>query len=104
MTRCADQSQYVVEGRRRQPGDNKITPSKGQPTIELHPDPDPVMLHCDTRRWMDGVIRVFDHPYTTVTDKEGSCEIKGVSTGAEVSIVIWHEAGSTATTASTATR
>jgi len=74
-------------------GDNKVTPSKGQLTIELQPDPDPVMLHCDMHRWMDGVIRVFDHPYATVTDKDGRYEINGVPTGAEVSIVVWHEVG-----------
>ncbi len=75
------------------PGDNKLIPSKSQITPELQPDADPVMLHCDIHKWMDGVIRVFDHPYAAVTDKDGNFEIKDVPAGAEVSIVVWHEVG-----------
>jgi hypothetical protein len=80
------------------PGDNKIIPKKEgdkvqQLTVELQPDPDPVMLHCDIHKWMDGVVRVFDHPYATVTDKDGNFEIKDVPAGADVNIVVWHEVG-----------
>jgi hypothetical protein len=79
------------------PGDNKSIPSKGDPiTIELKPDADPVMLHCDIHKWMDGVIRVFDHPYAAVTDKDGNFEIKHVPTGVELNIFAWHEVGGNA--------
>jgi hypothetical protein len=74
-------------------GDNKIISSGKDLPVDLQPDPDPVMIHCDIHKWMDAVVRVFDHPYATVTDKDGNYEIKNVPAGAEVSIVVWHEEG-----------
>src|SRR5262249_39745833 len=79
------------KGGAENPGDNKLIPSNGQLDIELKPDPDPVMFHCDIHKWMDAVARVYDHPYAAVTDKDGNYEIKNVPTGAELNIVVWHE-------------
>jgi hypothetical protein len=74
-------------------GDNKIIKSKDSLTVELQPDPDPVMIHCDIHKWMDAVARVFDHPYAAVTNEDGSYKIENVPAGVELNIVVWHEAG-----------
>ncbi len=74
------------------PGDNKPIAAGTQMEIkDLQPSPDPVLLKCNVHTWMNGVVRVFDHPYATVTDKDGNYEIKGVPAGAELNIVVWHE-------------
>jgi hypothetical protein len=75
------------------PGANQIIPAGGHRDVELKPDTEPVLLKCDIHKWMNGVIRVYDHPYAAVTDKDGNYEIKNVPAGAEVSIVVWHEVG-----------
>jgi hypothetical protein len=72
-------------------GDNKIIPSGKDLEVELRPDSEAVMFHCDIHKWMDAVVRVFDHPYAAVTDKDGNYEIKNVPAGAELSIIVWHE-------------
>jgi hypothetical protein len=72
-------------------GDNKTIPSGGKLEVELKPDDTPVTLKCNIHTFMDGVVRVFDHPYATVTDKDGNYEIKNAPAGAELHIVVWHE-------------
>ncbi len=75
------------------PGDNKPIQPKGHIEPELKPDAEPVMLKCNVHPWMSGVVRVFDHPYAAVTDKDGNYEIKNVPAGAELRVVVWHESG-----------
>jgi hypothetical protein len=74
------------------PGDNKSIAPGAQIAPELRPDTDPIYLKCNVHGWMRGVVRVFDHPYATVTDMDGNYEIKGAPAGAELNIVVWHEA------------
>lgn len=52
----------------------------------------PVTFKCDVHPWMAGRLRVFDHPYFAVTDKDGKFEIKGVPEG-KWRLVYWHEGG-----------
>jgi hypothetical protein len=73
-------------------GNNKLIPARQQLTAELMPDPAPVMLRCDIHKFMSSVVRVFDHPYATVTDKDGRYQIKNAPAWAELRIVVWHEA------------
>ena len=47
---------------------------------------------CTQHPWMEGRMRVFDHPYFAVTDENGNFEIKGAPEG-KFRIVYWHEAG-----------
>ena len=47
---------------------------------------------CNIHPWMKGAIRVFDHPWFTVTDKDGNFAIKNVPAG-DYRIVYWHENG-----------
>jgi hypothetical protein len=72
-------------------GENKIIPSGGQITPELEPEAGPVELHCNIHPWMNAVVRVLDHPYATVTDKDGNFEIKNAPAGAKVRVIVWHE-------------
>jgi hypothetical protein len=49
-----------------------------------------VLISCNIHGWMKGHVRIFDHPYYAVTDKEGKFEIKGVPAGTWHAVV-WHE-------------
>jgi hypothetical protein len=81
---------------------------KGQPAERtLRPEKAEIGLKCDIHGWMTAWIRVFDHPYATVTSvgadvknkkwedlaspKFGEYEIKGVPVGAKVKLMVWHE-------------
>jgi plastocyanin len=52
----------------------------------------PAIFKCDIHPWMEGRVRVFDHPYFAVTDKDGKFEIKDAPEG-KFRIVYWHEMG-----------
>ena len=52
----------------------------------------PTMFNCDIHRWMEGRLRVFDHPYFAVTDKDGNFEIKEAPVG-KWRVVYFHEGG-----------
>jgi plastocyanin len=47
---------------------------------------------CSVHPWMGGIIQVFDHPYYTLTDKDGKYEIKNAPAG-KFRIVYYHEEG-----------
>lgn len=61
-------------------------------TRPLVAEPLPLLVKCDIHPWMAGRVRVFDHPYFTVTDKDGHFELKDVPTG-KWRVVYWHEDG-----------
>jgi len=71
---------------------NVILPSKAKHEIaNFKPTKSaPVLVSCNIHGWMKGYIRIFDHPYYAVTDKEGKFEIKGVPAGTW-NVVVWHE-------------
>jgi plastocyanin len=52
----------------------------------------PAIFKCDIHPWMEGRVRVFDHPYYAMTDKDGKFEIKNAPEG-RFRIVYWHEMG-----------
>jgi plastocyanin len=52
----------------------------------------PIPFKCDIHGWMAGRVRVFDHPYFAITDKDGNFEIKDAPAG-KWRLVIWHENG-----------
>jgi hypothetical protein len=74
-------------------GVNQSIPAGGAPLhVEgLEPSSKPVRIKCDIHTWMDAYAGVFDHPYATITKKDGTFEIKNVPVGAEVEIYAWHE-------------
>jgi len=47
---------------------------------------------CSVHPWMAGKIRVYDHPYFTLTDADGNFEIKDAPAG-KFRVVYWHELG-----------
>ena len=51
-----------------------------------------LLFKCDIHPWMQGRIRVFDHPYFAITDDDGNFEIKQVPAG-KWRVVYWHEGG-----------
>jgi len=52
----------------------------------------PISFSCNICPWMSGRLRVFDHPYFALTDKDGRFEIKDAPVG-KWRIVYWHESG-----------
>lgn len=52
----------------------------------------PIPFKCDIHPWMAGRVRVFDHPYFAITDKDGKFEIKDAPEG-NWRVVYWHENG-----------
>ena len=58
----------------------------------LRADPRPAAVRCDIHPWMRAWLRVFDHPYFAVTDKDGRFEIEKAPSG-RWRLVYWHERG-----------
>jgi hypothetical protein len=61
-------------------------------TLTLVSESNAMAVSCGSHPWMRGYAWCFDHPYFTVTDKDGKFEIKNVPAGAR-KLVIWHETG-----------
>ena len=75
-----DLSQTIPSG-----GDYRVT----RPLVA---EPVPLLVKCDIHPWMAGRVRVFDHPYFAVTDKDGNFELNQVP-GGRWRVVYWHEDG-----------
>jgi plastocyanin len=52
----------------------------------------PYSYSCTIHPWMRGYLRVFQHPYFTVTDSDGRFILKKVPTG-RYRLMAWHEQG-----------
>jgi hypothetical protein len=77
----------------RNPGVNFILPPGGsKPVNGLVADRMPLLMKDDIHPWMVGYLRVFDHPYFAVTDKDGRFRIKNAPAG-KYRLMIWHETG-----------
>ena len=50
----------------------------------------PILYKCTVHPWMNGYVRIFDHPYFAVTDEDGKFEIRNAPAG-KYRIVYWHE-------------
>jgi hypothetical protein len=73
------------------PGESRIILPGKQLRVELEPSAKEVVFKCDIHPWMSAYVRAFDHPYATVSGKDGTYEINNVPAGAEVRVVVWHE-------------
>jgi hypothetical protein len=72
-------------------GGNQIIPPGGKLLIsDLKADRLPISLNCDVHKWMNGYVRVFDHPYFAVTDKDGNFTIKDAPAG-NWRLISWQE-------------
>ena len=69
------------------PAEKATTPQKA-----LEASRTPVYYKDNIHPWMSGRIRVFDHPYFALTDKDGNFEIKDAPVG-KWRIVYQHEGG-----------
>jgi len=49
-------------------------------------------VSCTIHPWMNGWVRVFNHPYYAVTDEHGNFELKNVPAG-QFRVVVWHGSG-----------
>jgi hypothetical protein len=77
----------------KNPGGNKIIPSGKEERISnLKADKKPVAVSCNIHPWMKAWVRVFDHPYYAVTDKDGNFEIKDAPAG-KFKIWYWSDTG-----------
>lgn len=47
-------------------------------------------VECDTHTWMKAYILVFEHPFYTVTDADGSFQLENVPAGTHT-FRVWHE-------------
>jgi hypothetical protein len=75
------------------PGGNKLMPPGTNFEInDLKADALPVKLECNIHPWMNGYLRVFDHPYFAVTDTDGKFEIPLAPAG-KYKLKIWHSTG-----------
>ncbi len=63
-----------------------------KPKAALEAQTTPILFKCDIHSWMQGRVRVFDHPYFAVTKDDGTFEIKDAPVG-KWRLVIWHEGG-----------
>jgi hypothetical protein len=54
----------------------------------------PIEVACSIHPWMKAWVRVFDHPYFAVTDKDGNFEIKDAPVlKGKLRLFIWQETG-----------
>lgn len=58
--------------------------------VQLPKVEDPFEIKCDLHRWMHAYCAVLDHPFYSVTTKDGVFEIGGLEAG-EYEIEAWHE-------------
>lgn len=72
---------------------NVTVPANGQNKFAqpLVAENTPIGFKCTIHPWMNGWVRVFDHPYFAVTDADGKFEIKDAPVG-KWKLVVWHEA------------
>jgi len=73
---------------------NKLVPAGGELKLAkpLEAQRLPITVACNIHMWMTAQVRVFDHPYYALTDKDGKFEIKDVPVGTW-RIVYHHEKG-----------
>ncbi|QDU21470.1 hypothetical protein [Urbifossiella limnaea] len=70
---------------------NPTIPAGGSHKIgPLNPETAPIPYKCTIHPWMNGVVRVFDHPYYAVTDDDGNFSLANAPQG-KYRMVVWHE-------------
>ncbi len=52
----------------------------------------PVKIECNIHPWMNGWVRIFNHPYFAVTDADGKFEFKNAPAGT-YRLMVWHGSG-----------
>jgi hypothetical protein len=68
---------------------NKVLPPGDKIEIKLVAEKMPISIECNLHNWMNGNIKVADHPYIAVTDADGRFSMPAPPAGA-VKLKIWH--------------
>lgn len=63
---------------------------RGQSKSRTFTTPGVVKVYCHLHSHMNAVIRVFDHPYFAIPDRQGRFRIDGLTPG-QYDVVAWHE-------------
>jgi hypothetical protein len=66
-------------------------PSKESREFPIKYQKAPLDIGCDFHPWMSAKALTFDNPYHAVTDPDGKFKIENVPSGAELTVVAWHE-------------
>ncbi len=70
---------------------NPTIPAGGEFKVgPLNPESAPISYKCSIHPWMNGYVRVFDHPYYAVTDADGNFTMPNAPQG-KYRMVVWHE-------------
>ena len=75
-------------------GGNILMPAGGKPFEIKNLAADakfPIIVSCDIHSWMSAYVRVFDHPYATLTDENGQFTMELPPAGDYV-LKMWHPA------------
>ena len=83
----------AVSSKNVNPETNVTISSKESKLLDLADKRDTLNISCQVQPRMSAQIHVADHPYSTVTDKDGNFEIRNVPTGVELRIMGSHEGG-----------
>jgi hypothetical protein len=77
----------------RNPSNNVLVPPGGElKEANFKADRLPTTVKCDIHGWMRGYVRIYDHPYFSVTDADGKFELKDAPAGKH-RLITWHETG-----------
>jgi hypothetical protein len=83
-------------GAKNAPFNETLAPMSKKEVLALEPTSDDVTISCGIHPWMRAYGRIFDHPYTALTDSKdaktgqfGTYEIKNVP-AAKVRVIAWH--------------
>ncbi len=72
---------------------NPLLAPKGSYTQKnLKAEKNAIPVSCSIHPYMKAWVRVFDHPYFAITDKDGNFEIKDAPVG-KFRLMMWHETG-----------
>lgn len=89
--RNSDDTLHNVHGKTRQASVfNLAMPFKGLELEQKFDQPDMVKFVCEVHPWMNAYVGIFAHPFFSVSNNEGTFEIKNLPAGTYV-IEAWHE-------------
>ena len=75
---------------RRNRAFNRALPPKVKQMDVTFKRPERIRVRCDVHAWMGAWIVVAEHPYVTVTERDGAFRFEGVPPG-RYTIDLWHE-------------
>lgn len=69
---------------------SKTQQPNGEALVESFSHPDIIPFKCNQHPWMKAYVGIFDHPYFSVTGKDGAFTLKNLPPG-EYTLEAWHE-------------